>query len=73
MRRGNYSEMKLNKRIYKSLKRFLKNKIPNLYERKIFIGENSKTIFFVIPLRDIIKEDITLVFEKNKFATCFRI
>ena len=63
MRAANIKE--LNSKIYQSLKKSLKKNF-NIYNRKIWIAENNKMICFCIPLRDSIKEDIILVFDKNK-------
>ena len=58
----------LNRRIYKYLKNFLKTKFTNLniYSRKMFVAENNDEIVIVIPLRDLIRQDIVIVFDKNE-------
>ena len=65
---GKYKNDKegLNRCVYRQIKKFLKNDIKDLSSRKIFIGENNYNIFYVIPLRDRLKQDITLVFAKDK-------
>lgn len=60
----------LNKHFYSVLKSSLKQrkfeKSFDIFKRNLFIGENEDVICIYIPLRDIKKYDICLVFDKNK-------
>lgn len=64
------SNKELNKKIYFGFKRFFNSQASKkqlkLFKRKVFICENDKTIWFIVPLRDICKEDYFFVFDKTK-------
>ena len=59
------SDKELNERIYKNVKHIIKSLNVNIFKRKIFVSENDKYIIYCFPMRDISREDIYLVFEKN--------
>lgn len=62
----NTTARSINRRIYKALKKTLKKDSNfDICKRNVFIGEDDIGIFFCIPLRDICKEDIVLVFDKT--------
>ncbi len=63
LRKGGISRhFEIEKSLYKSLKKY-KNE---LYERKIFYIDKGKTVWVQIPLRDIGKEDFSIIFDKTK-------
>lgn len=66
------SNTEINKKVYVGFKRFLNSKVIkkqfNISKRNIFIGENDKTIWFVVPLRDCYQEDIFFIFDKTKLV-----
>lgn len=64
---GNISNKAKNQKVYASLKRYVKKKKNfDIYKRNVFIGENNKYICYCIPLRDVIKEDLFVVFDKTQ-------
>ena len=63
LRKGGISRhFEIEKSLYKSLKKY-KNE---LYGRKIFYIDKGKTVWVQIPLRDIGKEDFSIIFDKTK-------
>lgn len=63
LRKGGISRhFELEKSLYSSLKRYKKE----LYNRKIFYVETNKMVWVQIPLRDIAKEDYSIIFDKTK-------
>lgn len=59
---------KINQIVYRTIKRYSRRYTDNfnIYKRKVFIGENDKYICYCIPLRDVLKEDLFIVFDKTK-------
>lgn len=56
----------INRRIYKSIKKILThNSKFDICKRNVFVAEDNKCVVFSIPLRDICKEDIVIVFDKT--------
>lgn len=61
------TQKEINERIYRGLKKSLTSKSNkfDIYKRNIFMGENNKVIFYCIPLRDVWKEDLWIIFNKT--------
>lgn len=67
---GKISQKQINQKVYKTIKRYansLKNTNKfNIYKRKVFLCETDTYIWYCIPLRDVTKEDLFIVFDKTK-------
>lgn len=62
----NTTAKSINRRIYKSLRKtFKRNSKYDICKRNVFIAEDDKCVVFSIPLRDISKEDVVIVFDKT--------
>lgn len=62
------NKKKINQIVYKDLKHSLKRKNTkgfDIYKRNVFIAENDKYIHYCLPLRDVWKEDLFLIFDKT--------
>lgn len=57
----------INLKVYRTLKKSLKSNTNkfDICKRNIFIGEDDKVIFYCIPLRDMWKKDIWIIFDKT--------
>lgn len=66
-KRGLSWQFEIEKSLYNSLKRYKKE----LYNRKIFYLDLEQVIWVQIPLRDVAKEDYSIIFDKNKLIKDF--
>lgn len=51
---------------FRSVVRKIEDKSFSVYKRKMFICEKKNSIWVIIPLRDIIKQDFGFCFDKTK-------
>lgn len=61
----NYKESEMPQVLFKEVKRLCKPYLKSLYKRKIFINYEKEFLKIVIPLRDLAKYDIILIFNIN--------